>query len=87
MLRRAGEEVIDAYDDGTIREQPLTEVRTEKACPPVTTIRVSRCMLKMPVVRNYDPKGPMTRSIASETERKSTGETDNRLTLSRMPSA
>jgi hypothetical protein len=41
---RAGEEVIDAYDDRTIRKQPLTEVRTEEASPPVTTIRVSRCM-------------------------------------------
>jgi hypothetical protein len=30
---RAGEEVIDAYDDSTIREQPLTEVRTEEASP------------------------------------------------------
>jgi hypothetical protein len=30
---RAGEEVIDAYDDSTIREQPLTEVRAEEASP------------------------------------------------------
>jgi hypothetical protein len=30
---RAGEEVIDAYDDSTIREQPLTEVRAEEARP------------------------------------------------------
>jgi hypothetical protein len=30
---RAGEEVIDAYDHSTIRQQPLTEVRTEEARP------------------------------------------------------
>jgi hypothetical protein len=31
---RAGEEVIDAYDDSAIRQQPLAEVRTEEASPP-----------------------------------------------------
>jgi hypothetical protein len=44
VASRASEEVIDAYDHSTIRQQPLTEVRTEEASPPVTTIPVSRCM-------------------------------------------
>jgi hypothetical protein len=31
---RAGEEIVDAYDIPTIREQSLTEMRAEKASPP-----------------------------------------------------
>jgi len=61
VVPRAGEEVVDAYDDSTIREQPLTEVRTEEASPAGNQYPRFKVHAQNPRrLRNYDPKGPMT---------------------------
>jgi hypothetical protein len=62
---RAGEEVIDAYDDSTIREQPLTEVRTEEASPTGNQYPRFKVHAQNPgELRNYGrSRGPMTDAI------------------------
>jgi hypothetical protein len=64
VAARAGEEVIDAYDDSTIREQPLTEVRTEEARPPGNQYPRFKVHAQNPSrLRKCDPNGPMTGAI------------------------